>query len=122
MQPDPTRNLVEQQSKHDVQLTSAQAWALRAMRDGYAFSPGGLGHQMMQRPGARPTSPTKQHYTAQTLGRIGAAMANRLHKLGLAIIWHNVRGRSYAEPSDAGIAWLIRSDQSKGLSNEPRSH
>lgn len=69
-----------------AKLTAAQAWALRAIAEGYGNAPSQLGERMMERPGAsdhRNGTP----YKSQGYGRMGGAMMARLKKVGLVSTW-----------------------------------
>ncbi len=81
-------------------LTSAQRWALEAIRDGHGVSPATLGQRMMDRPGVEEKRRGGNRNSPQGLGRVGGTMMARLRGLGLIEThstsngnWHPTRAR-----------------------------
>lgn len=64
-------------------LSPAMVWALKGVIANPGLSPARLGEHMSERPGMTQAGPARLT-KAQGFGRLGASMAARLRKLGLA--------------------------------------
>lgn len=77
-------------------LTEAQAWALRAIADGWGSSPATLGQRMMERPGVEERRRGGNRSSPQGLGRVGGMMMERLRKMGLVRTWSTTGSQWHA--------------------------